>query len=287
MKKAYGYHENFDLSKRSSIRLGPIVDAFMPHSEEDLIELLSFLASEGRSYVIAGGLSNLLPCEEPDRYAYVFTDRLGNLSWNETQATLGAGCRLGASILRLAREGVYILPSLVGILGTFGGAIFSNAGAFGEQIADRVIRCRVFDPRKKAVRTLSAEEMHFAYRHSILKEQPLVLLEVDVSLGDALTADSFQTHVREVKRRRATTQPHEPSLGCVFKAHEGVSLGYYLDRLGMKGFTSLGIAVSEIHAGFLVNRGGSIEGMKRMIQYLKEEILKAYGFLPEEEIQIL
>jgi hypothetical protein len=74
--------------------------------------------------------------------------------------------------------------------------------------------------------------MHLAYRHSILKEQPLVLLEVDISLGDTLTADSFQTHVREVKRRRATTQPHEPSLGCVFKAHEGVSLGYYLDRLG-------------------------------------------------------
>ena len=287
MKESFGYLEKYDLSSRSTIRLGPRVDAYFPHTEDALAELLGELSSSGREYVIGGGLSNLLPSEDPDRYAYVFLDRLNGFSCEGDTLTLGAGCRLGASLLRAAKEGFYLLPSLVGIPGTVGGALFSNAGAFGEEIGDRVIRARFFDVQRKAVLTLDAAQMRLSYRHSIMKEHPLVLLDVTLSRDDSLRERSFRTRITEVKEIRGRTQPHEPSLGCVFKTHEGTSIGYYLDRLGMKGRSFEGIAVSELHAGFLVNRGGSIGAMKHLIDELKREVSIAYGFVPETEIQIL
>ena len=287
MKEIFGYLEKYDLSSRSTIRLGPRVDAYFPHTEDALLELLEELSSSGREYVICGGLSNLLPNEDPNRYVYVFLDRLNGFVYEGNAITLGAGCRLGASLLRAAREGFYLLPSLVGIPGTVGGAVFSNAGAFGEEIGDRVIRARFYDPQKRVILPLNAAQMKLSYRHSILKEQPLVLLDVTLSEDFSLCERSFRTRVAEVKARRGRTQPHEPSLGCVFKAHEGVSVGYYLDRLGMKGRSLEGIVVSELHAGFLVNRGGSIGAVKRLIADLKREVSKVYGFVPETEIQIL
>ena len=287
MKETFGYLEKYDLSSRSTIRLGPRVDAYFPHTEDALLELLEELSSSGRECVTCGGLSNLLPNEDPDRFAYVFLDRLNGFVYEGNTLTLGAGCRLGASLLRAAREGFYLLPSLVGIPGTVGGAVFSNAGAFGEEIGDRVIRARFYDPQKRVILPLNAAQMKLSYRHSILKEQPLVLLDVTLSEDSSLCERSFRTRVAEVKARRGKTQPHEPSLGCVFKAHEGVSVGYYLDQLGMKGRSLEGIAVSELHAGFLVNRGGSIGAVKRLIADLKREVSKVYGFVPETEIQIL
>jgi UDP-N-acetylmuramate dehydrogenase len=64
--------------------------------------------------------------------------------------------------------------------------------------------------------------------------------------------------MRESRDYRLATQPlSERSSGCIFKNPEGGSAGEVLDRLGLKGLSVGGAVLSDVHANFIVNRGGT------------------------------
>ena len=56
---------------------------------------------------------------------------------------------------------------LIGIPATLGGAIYMNAGAHGQCIADVLVSCCLFDKETKEVVFKQKSEMDFSYRHSI------------------------------------------------------------------------------------------------------------------------
>ena len=61
-----------------------------------------------------------------------------------------------------------------------------------------------------------------------------------------------------------------------------------LSRGGLKGLTVGGAAISDKHAGFIVNRGGaSALDVIRLIDIIKDTLYKKYGIMPEEEIEYL
>ncbi|MDE7408224.1 MAG: UDP-N-acetylmuramate dehydrogenase [Muribaculaceae bacterium] len=90
--------------------------------------------------------------------------------------TAGAGVTLDDICRHAAENGLWGAENLSAIPGEIGGAIVQNAGAYGAEIADIVISVNVYDMLTSQFLTLPRAKCHFAYRHSIFKEQPRYII---------------------------------------------------------------------------------------------------------------
>lgn len=173
---------------------------------------------------------------------------------------------------KAARAGLHGLEWAVGIPGTVGGAVVMNAGAQGGCIAEWLDSVRVIDPRRpQEPFTLSAEALAFAYRHSRLQEEPLLVLSARFRLEGGHDPAQITARTSANLQSRTSTQPYQqPSCGSVFRNPEPRKAGQLVEQLGLKGLTIGGAQVSPIHANFIVNIGGAlaadIDSLIRMVQ---------------------
>ena len=69
---------------------------------------------------------------------------------------------------------------------------------------------------------------------------------------------------------------------------EGIAVSKLIDESGLKGYKIGSAQISKKHAGFIINRGkATAREVLELIEFIKKEIEKKYGFLPKEEIEFL
>ncbi len=85
------------------------------------------------------------------------------------EVAVGGGENLPALIRWLNSEGLAGMENMYGIPGTVAGAVVGNAGAYGQEIQERLIDVDVWSP--KGVFTLPVAELNLGYRHSVFKER--------------------------------------------------------------------------------------------------------------------
>ena len=149
--------------------------------------------------------------------------------------------------------------------GTVGGAVIGNAGAHGSDTAANLAWALVCYRRAAGREVLSRDELRYAYRTSLLKEQ---LQEADA--GRPRAARRAGSRVRPAGRgcggterradeylaRRRATQPVEPSAGSIFRNPPGDFAGRLIeDRSDSRGSSIGGAQISPRHANFIVNTG--------------------------------
>jgi UDP-N-acetylmuramate dehydrogenase len=79
----------------------------------------------------------------------------------------------------------------------------------------------------------------------------------------------------------------ERSAGSVFQnpCHLGVAAAELIEKAGLKGFRVGGAMVSNIHANFFINSGGSTsQDMLDLIATVKEKVDHKFGIQLKEEI---
>ena len=88
---------------------------------------------------------------------------------------------------------------------------------------------------------------------------------------------------------RREKQPWElPSAGRYFKRPEGNFAGRLIEECGLKGFRVGGAAVSEKHAGFLVNAGGATwEDVLKLEEEVRRRVAERFGVTLEREVQVI
>jgi UDP-N-acetylmuramate dehydrogenase len=93
----------------------------------------------------------------------------------------------------------------------------------------------------------------------------------------------------ELMEKRKASQPLElPSAGSVFKRPEGHFVGPMVEACGLKGRRVGGAAVSEKHAGFIVNLGGaSAADVLALIEVVRAEVFARFGVALACEIRPL
>jgi UDP-N-acetylmuramate dehydrogenase len=173
-----------------------------------------------------------------------------------------------------------------GIPGTIGGAISMNAGAYGGEMKDVVESVRVMNSSGKVIE-LNNEEMNFSYRHSRVKLDDLIVLDVVINLnkGDFGQIDA---KMKELTLQRTTKQPLElPSAGSTFKRPEGYFAGKLIEDSGLKGLRHGDAQVSDKHCGFVVNRGNSTcKEVMELIDVIRKTVKDKYGVDLEMEIKL-
>ncbi len=197
-------------------------------------------------------------------------------------------CSAGAKFTRVsavARDNsLKGLEFAFGIPGTVGGAVFMNAGAYGGEVKNVITRCTSLNSDGVVV-TRNADELELGYRTSAFKSNGEVILKAEFTLCEGNKAE-ISSVMEDFMNRRKQKQPLElPSAGSTFKRPEGYFAGALIEQCGLKGYRVGGAAVSEKHAGFVVNLGGATcDDVLRLVEHIKTVVFKNFGVTLETEI---
>ena len=162
-----------------------------------------------------------------------------------------------------------------------------NAGAYDGEMKDAVVSAEVMT-RAGEVKTLSSEDLQFAYRHSALQSSDVIVLKVtlQVKKGDK---EAIRAKMEDFSQRRISKQPLDmPSAGSTFKRPEGRFVGQMVEESGLKGFRIGGAEVSVKHAGFIVNADhATAEDVLQLIAFIRNKILENYNVVLVPEVLVL
>jgi len=94
--------------------------------------------------------------------------------------------------------------------------------------------------------------------------------------------------MKELMAKRSASQPLDlPSAGSAFKRPVGGYAAALIDQNGLKGYRVGGAAVSEKHAGFVVNLGGATaKDVKQLLQDVSDCVYEKDGIRLEPEVRI-
>src|SRR5258708_6769625 len=179
--------ENEPLAPYTWFRLGGRAAYFAePTNVEELSALVRRCHEEGLPVRMLGGGSNLLVRDEgvPGMVVALGAAAFGRIEVAGRKLIAGGGAKLGHVISTAVREGLAGLEMLVGIPGTVGGALHTNAGTHAGDIGQTAASGTVMT-RKGEIVTRQKNELRFGYRNSSLDE--LVILEATFELegGDS------------------------------------------------------------------------------------------------------
>lgn len=258
-------------------------EVYSPASEEDLNELSEY--AHGKPTVIIGGLSNILALNGEG--IFVRSDKFTGKTLEGETLIASSGETMISLALFCEQNGLSGMEKLCGIRGTIGGAVFGNSGCYGEEISQKIAFVRVYSFDTGRLRDIKANELSFTYRKSSLRR------DIDMVIGVGLTLKKEErTLIRKnmayYKAQRLAKQPTLPSLGSVFKQVDGVSAGYYIEKVGLKGFAYKGMAISEKHANFIVNTGeGKAEEYLYLMNLAKNRVYESFGKELKSEVRIV
>jgi UDP-N-acetylenolpyruvoylglucosamine reductase len=172
------------------------------------------------------------------------------------------------------------------IPGTAGGGVRMNAGAYGSDWSDILIRARLASADGEA--WLTAEELGLSYRHSELRPGHVVA-EVEYRLTPR-PPEAIKQTVRELIAQRKATQPtNKRTFGSVFKNpdHE-LGAGRMLEACGLKGHMIGGAMISPMHANFIENAGGATTAdALALLAEARRRAREQFGVELEHEVQLL
>lgn len=278
------------MSSHTSFRIGGAAKRMaFPQNGEQVVLLVGFAEACGVEPLVIGNGTNLLISDAGLDRLVIETSFMNHIQAEENgRITADAGVSLARLADFACKQGLTGLEFAHGIPGTLGGAVCMNAGAYDGEMKQVIESVTVLFPRE-GVRTLSCEEMDFAYRHSLLNDHPdAVVLHATVRLTTGEPA-AIREKMQLLMQKRKTSQPLEwPSAGSTFKRPVGYFAGTLIDQCGLKGFAVGGAQVSEKHAGFVINKGGATcADVEELIRQVQERVLQEKGVRLEPEVKII
>ena len=176
--------ENEPMNKHTSFKVGGPARFFAKaESIEDLKAAMTLAREKGLPYFILGNGTNLLVSDKG--FDGVVITLAGEFSTIEDTGNgafnVGAAVPLGRFARTTLKQGYAGIHKLAGIPGTLGGAIYMNAGAYGQEIGNSCTAVTVLDGEGN-IRELTASECGFGYRRSVFQKK--LKTEIPGQAGD-------------------------------------------------------------------------------------------------------
>ncbi len=245
--------ENEPLAPYTWLRLGGPAQLFAePTSVDELVRLVKRCHQDGLTVRVLGGGSNLLIRDEgvSGMVIHLAAAAFGKISVAGKRLTAGGGAKLSHVISTAVREGLAGLEHLVGIPGTIGGALHTNAGTHGGDIGQATVSATMLTRGGDTV-TRARPELRFGYLDSSLDE--LVLLEAAFEL-EPRDSVALTKHMQQIWILKRANQPAgDQGTGCIFKNPGGTSAASLIEESHPDGTPRCGDAeVSPRNANYIV-----------------------------------
>lgn len=279
------------LSDYSHFRIGGNADYFFcAESVDDLKRAVTLAREYSIYYTIMGGGYNLLFEDEGFRGLVIKNQVKEVVRQDKGLIRCASGSSLKDVLEWCTEIELGGLEFMAGIPGTVGGAIYGNAGAFDEQIGDRVFEAALYDETDNEVRKYR-EYFSFDYRYSSLKDRPDIVLEVILQVEERKKSLIEGNIANFMERRKKRHPPWDVACAGSFFQNPAfpdgkkVPAAKLLDRIGAKGLREGDAMVYEGHANFIINCGNaSARDVLRLASELKRRVKEEFDIDLEEEV---
>src|SRR5262249_39878423 len=207
------------LRHHTTFRIGGPADFyFAARTPDEMVTALRTARDVGLPAFLLGGGSNLLVSDEGFR-GLVVRNAIEQVEFDHTAAHVGAGVDFLQFIYECRDRSLSGLEFAAGIPGSIGGALYGNAGCYGQDIGSFTIECTHTTLDGAVVETRPAPWYQFAYRDSRLKREPRVLLSCLLQLkrGDPAAIQAVIDEKLEIRRQKHPQWRVEPTAGSYFK----------------------------------------------------------------------
>lgn len=277
------------MSKHTTFRVGGKADALVKiASEDELSDLIRYFGIVQAPYFVIGNGSNLLVSDKGYRGVVLeISDAYNDIQINGNDICVSSGALMSTIAKKALECELTGLEFASGIPGTIGGGVTMNAGAYDGELKDVVTSVTIIGQDGEKL-TLDNKMMEFGYRHSVIKDRPFVVTRVCMSLTKS-DKDKIKEKMDDFNQRRRKKQPLSyPSAGSTFKRPEGYFAGKLIMDAGLRGYTLGGAQVSELHCGFIINKGNATASdVYELICEVREKVYARFGVHLEPEVIFL
>ena len=305
------FQESMVLKRFSNYRIGGRAKYFKEaKTVEELIEAIRWAGEKKLPIYILGGGTNILWSDKGFDGLVVKPD-FDSIEINGSTITAGASVPMPTLVQTAVGRGLKGLEWAGGLPGTFGGAIYGNAGAFGGEIKDVVMKVVSLDMEILKLKERSNTECQFCYRNSIFKtEGKEIILQGTIELTPGHKRVLYESMMAKMNYRRRRHPLEHPNIGSIFKnvpvgelekelvePHRQViktdpfpviPAAYLIDKAGLRGMSFGGAMVSPRHPNFIVNvLDAKASDVLALIELVKEKTKEKFNIQLEEEVRII
>ena len=277
------------MKNHTSFKIGGPADLMIiPNTEKDIVESVKLCRDNNIKYFIMGNGTNLLVKDSGIRGVVI---KIGNgfdkIDIYSDKIICQSGALLSVVGKRALKESLTGFEFASGIPGTIGGAVTMNAGAYGGEMKDIVIKVKALDKANNIVE-LNNEDMNFRYRGSKVVDEGLIVLAAEFQLKKG-EYSVIEEKMKNLTYKRTLKQPLElPSGGSTFKRPTGYFAGKLIEDAGLRGLRYGDAQVSEKHCGFIVNKGdATFEDVFTLIKTVQKIVNDKFDIILEPEIKII
>lgn len=277
------------LAPLTTLRVGGPADRLgTAETLDEFVALLTLAADAGVPTFCLGKGSDIVVADAGIR-GLVIRVRADEVTINGTRLRAEAGASMTALAKRTAREGLAGFDWAISIPGSFGGAVWANAGAHGGEMAGVLREIEVWDPRDRSRHVLEPSEAGFAYRESRFKHSPEVVLAgtIELERGDP---EAIAALIAEHQAHRKATQPlADQNAGSVFRNPPGDHAGRLIEAAGLKGHRLGSAQVSTLHANFMATDrgGGRAADVRALGDHVRAAVAERFGIDLQYEIEFV
>lgn len=304
-----------ELGLRSQAPLAPLTTLAIGGRTRWLLELTDpgqldsawrWVRSQGLQVLFLGTGSNVL-FSDAGYAGLVIRNRLQGRERAGNEIRVSGGEDLGETIRWVNRLGLAGMERLYGIPGTVAGAVVGNAGAYGQEIGDRIREVSFWSP-EEGVTTLPASALDLRYRHSLFKERrEWFMLSCTLALEPA--PEPLQPVSDQILATRLAKYP--VGLKCPgsffknviadeldpevlsripedFVFYGKIPAGKLLDEVGARGRRTGGALIASHHANLFVNEeGAASRDMLALARKYSNRVRERFDIELEPEILIV
>lgn len=270
--------KDISLSTLTTYKTGGIAKLVVyPNNINNLKQMLKLIHKYNIKYFILGKGSNTLFSDKEFNGIIIKLDKLNNFKIKQTEIYVESGMILSKLVQASVRKELTGLEFAIGIPGTIGGAIYMNAGAYGNNMSN-IVKSVIVLNEKFQIKEIPLEKLKFDYRYSIFQDNKnLICVAANIKLEHG-NHDEIASKIKENLLKRKNSQPLEyPSAGSVFRNPEGNYAGKIIEELGLKGKNIGGAEISTKHANFIINKNNaSSSDILNLIKLVQKEVKDKY-----------
>lgn len=283
------------LAKHVTFKIGGEADLYISVSKiSELEDALLYAWRNNIPVFLLGSGSNILVSDEGFR-GLVIHNKSKSMRLEEFGETaklyVDSGVILDEVTKLVIEKGWAGLEWAVGIPGTIGAAIITNAGTSSGAISDILNHITVLTTSGyRELRT--PNELELSYRNSIYRKdwslrKREVILSAEFTLHKGDCENLFDILKRRIERRRSR-EPREPNIGSIFKNPPQAKVRELIGQIGLKGYRIGNAQISEVAPSFIINLGNATaEDVLELICLMKDEVNKHYGIKLDPEVEFV
>ena len=294
-KKLEEFGENVrfehDLKKKNWFNIGGKTKVFYKADNlKDLVSFLKKLEGKERIFILGAGSNTLINDNLFNGIVIKLSKNFNNISLLGDDVVIAGSAVLDKSLSDFAlKNNLSGFEFLSCIPGTIGGGIRMNAGCFGKEFKDILLSIQAID-RMGNVITIRSKDIKFQYRNNDLPDD-LIFLSASFK-GYKNDFEKINNEMIKLKNEKEKNQPTKiKTSGSTFKnpISQSQKKVWELIKDSVPLDKSFGDAcISEKHCNFFVNKGNAkFDDMKKLIEFVSENVFKKTGVKLEKEIKIL